>query len=374
MSTRQIDIFNYRRRPTVEVTVGGVTISGEQPVRVQSMTNTSTNDTLGSVEQIMRIVERGGDIVRLTTQGSREAINLGEIKKVLLEKGCTVPLVADVHFNASVADVAAQYADKVRVNPGNYIDKARTFKHIDYTDEEYAAELVRLRERFTSFLALCKSEGKAIRVGVNHGSLSDRIMSRYGDTPAGVVESCMEFLRICRDEEFYNVVVSIKTSNTAMMVTTVRRLVAAMAAEGVTYPLHLGVTEAGDAEDGRIKSAVGIGALLSDGIGDTVRVSLSEPPENEIPVARELVAYIARRAGHGAIDAICAPQFDYVEPQRRATVAVGAVGGGKQPVVVSGYASDENLVPDFLVCNGAITDTKGAEFIEAQYNDLLLNL
>ena len=370
MNTRQIDIFNYRRRPTVEVTVGGVTISGEQPVRVQSMTNTSTNDTPGSVEQIMRIVERGGDIVRLTTQGSREAINLGEIKKALLEKGCTVPLVADVHFNASVADVAAQYADKVRVNPGNYIDKARTFKHIDYTDEEYAAELVRLRERFTAFLALCKSEGKAIRVGVNHGSLSDRIMSRYGDTPAGVVESCMEFLRICRDEEFHNVVVSIKTSNTAMMVTTVRRLVAAMTAEGVTYPLHLGVTEAGDAEDGRIKSAVGIGALLSDGIGDTVRVSLSEPPENEIPVARELVAYIARRAGHGAIDAICAPQFDYVEPQRRATVAVGAVGGGKQPVVVSGYASDENLVPDFLVCNGAITDTKGAEFIEAQYNDL----
>lgn len=370
MNTRQIDIFNYRRRPTVEVTVGGVTISGEQPVRVQSMTNASTNDTPGSVEQIMRIVERGGDIVRLTTQGSREAINLGEIKKVLLEKGCNVPLVADVHFNASVADVAAQYADKVRVNPGNYIDKARTFKHIDYTDEEYAAELVRLRERFTAFLTLCKSEGKAIRVGVNHGSLSDRIMSRYGDTPAGVVESCMEFLRICRDEEFHNVVVSIKTSNTAMMVTTVRRLVAAMTAEGVTYPLHLGVTEAGDAEDGRIKSAVGIGALLADGIGDTVRVSLSEPPENEIPVARELVAYIARRAGHGAIDAICAPQFDYVEPQRRATVAVGAVGGGKQPVVVSGYASDENLVPDFLVCNGAITDTKGAEFIEAQYNDL----
>ena len=370
MSTRQIDIFNYHRRPTVEVTVGGVTISCEHPVRVQSMTNTSTNDTPGSVEQIMRIVERGGDIVRLTTQGSREAINLGEIKKTLLEKGCTVPLVADVHFNASVADVAAQYADKVRVNPGNYIDKARTFKHIDYTDEEYAAELVRLRERFTAFLALCKSEGKAIRVGVNHGSLSDRIMSRYGDTPAGVVESCMEFLRICRDEEFHNVVVSIKTSNTAMMVTTVRRLVAAMAAEGVAYPLHLGVTEAGDAEDGRIKSAVGIGALLADGIGDTVRVSLSEPPENEIPVARELVEYIALRAGHSAIDALCAPQFSYIEPQRRATVAVGTVGGGKHPVVVSAYTDDENLIPDFTVCNGAIADTKGAEFIEAQYSDL----
>ena len=370
MSTRQIDIFNYHRRPTVEVNVGGVTISSEHPVRVQSMTNTSTNDTPGSVEQIMRIVERGGDIVRLTTQGSREAINLGEIKKVLLENGCTVPLVADVHFNASVADVAAQYADKVRVNPGNYIDKARTFKHIDYTDEEYAAELVRLRERFTAFLSLCKSEGKAIRVGVNHGSLSDRIMSRYGDTPAGVVESCMEFLRICRDEQFNNVVVSIKTSNTAMMVATVRRLVAAMAAEGISYPLHLGVTEAGDAEDGRIKSAVGIGALLADGIGDTVRVSLSEPPENEIPVARELVEYIAQRAGHDAIDGVEAPQFDYVEPQRRETAAVGVVGGGKQPVVVSAYAGDENLVPDFLVCDGAVADAKGIEFIETRYCDL----
>lgn len=370
MSIKQIDIFNYRRRPTVEVTVGDVTISSKHPVRVQSMTNTSTNDTEGSVEQIMRIVERGGDIVRLTTQGSREAINLGEIKKALLEQGCNTPLVADVHFNASVADVAAQYADKVRVNPGNYVDKARTFKHIDYTDDEYAAELVRLRERFTAFLTLCKSEGKAIRVGVNHGSLSDRIMSRYGDTPAGVVESCMEFLRICRDEQFYNVVVSIKTSNTAMMVTTVRRLVSVMAAEGLSYPLHLGVTEAGDAEDGRIKSAVGIGALLADGIGDTVRVSLSEPPENEIPVARELVEYIAQRANHKPIEAVESPLFNYTEPQRRETTAVGAVGGMKHPVVVSACDKDKNLSPDYLLCNGAIADTKGAEFIDVQYNDI----
>lgn len=370
MSIKQIDIFNYRRRPTVEVTVGDVTISSKHPVRVQSMTNTSTNDTEGSVEQIMRIVERGGDIVRLTTQGSREAINLGEIKKALLEQGCNTPLVADVHFNASVADVAAQYADKVRVNPGNYVDKARTFKHIDYTDDEYAAELVRLRERFTAFLTLCKSEGKVIRVGVNHGSLSDRIMSRYGDTPAGVVESCMEFLRICRDEQFYNVVVSIKTSNTAMMVTTVRRLVSVMAAEGLSYPLHLGVTEAGDAEDGRIKSAVGIGALLADGIGDTVRVSLSEPPENEIPVARELVEYIAQRANHNPIEAVESPLFNYTEPQRRKTTPVGAVGGMKHPVVVSACDKDKNLSPDYLLCNGAIADTKGAEFIDVQYSDI----
>ena len=266
MNTRQIDIFNYMRRATVEVSVGNVLIGSAHPVRVQSMTNTSTMDTDGSVEQTLRIVGRGGELVRLTTQGNREAVNLGNIKQQLLARGCNVPLVADVHFNASVADTAARYADKVRVNPGNYVDTARTFKHIDYTDAEYAEELKRLRERFVAFLDICKAEGKAVRVGVNHGSLSDRIMSRYGDTPSGVVESCMEFLRICRDENFNNVVVSIKTSNTAMMVTTVRRLVRVMSEEGISYPLHLGVTEAGDAEDGRIKSAVGIGALLADGI------------------------------------------------------------------------------------------------------------
>ena len=209
MSTRQtkIDLFNYTRRETPAVKVGALTLGSGNPIRVQSMTNTSTMDTPGSVEQILRIVERGGELVRLTTQGSREAINLGAIKKAAEDAGCNVPLVADVHFNASVADVAAQYADKVRVNPGNYVDTARTFKHIEYTDEEYAAELERLAERFTAFLNLCKKEGKAIRVGVNHGSLSDRIMSRYGDTPEGVVESCMEFLRICHRENFGNVVV-----------------------------------------------------------------------------------------------------------------------------------------------------------------------
>lgn len=350
MSTRQtnIDIFNYSRRSTVEVNVGGVAIGCNNPVRVQSMTNTSTMDTEGSVEQVERIVAKGGELVRLTTQGNREAVNLGSIKEQLRARGCNVPLVADVHFNASVADTAAQYADKVRVNPGNYVDTARVFKHIDYTDEEYAAELVRLRERFVAFLNLCKANGKAIRVGVNHGSLSDRIMSRYGDTPSGVVESCMEFLRICRDENFNNVVVSIKTSNTSMMVTTVRRLVAVMASEGISYPLHLGVTEAGDAEDGRIKSAVGIGALLADGIGDTVRVSLAEAPENEIPVAKELVDYISKRAGHAAI--ACEPYegFCYEEPVRRATTAVGVVGGSQVPVVVGKAVSSLDIAPDFL--------------------------
>ena len=350
MSTKQtnIDLFNYRRRPTVEVNVGGVKIGCENPVRVQSMTNTSTMDTEGSVEQALRIAAKGGELVRLTTQGNREAVNLGSIKEQLRARGCNVPLVADVHFNAAVADTAAQYADKVRVNPGNYVDAARVFKQIDYTDEEYAAELVRLRERFVAFLNLCKAHGKAIRVGVNHGSLSDRIMSRYGDTPSGVVESCMEFLRICRDENFSNVVVSIKTSNTSMMVTTVRRLVAVMQSEGISFPLHLGVTEAGDAEDGRIKSAVGIGALLADGVGDTVRVSLAEAPENEIPVARELVEYISKRAGHAPIEAAPYEGFCYQEPVRRATVAVGKVGGSQVPVVVGGATTSAGIAPDFI--------------------------
>ena len=348
MSTKQTDIFNYRRRATVEVNVGGVKIGCENPVRVQSMTNTSTMDTEGSVEQVLRIVGKGGELVRLTTQGNREAVNLGSIKEQLRARGCNVPLVADVHFNASVADTAARYADKVRVNPGNYVDTARVFKHIDYTDAEYAEELKRLRERFVAFLDLCKANGKAIRVGVNHGSLSDRIMSRYGDTPSGVVESCMEFLRVCRDENFNNVVVSIKTSNTSMMVTTVRRLVAVMAAEGISFPLHLGVTEAGDAEDGRIKSAVGIGALLADGIGDTVRVSLAEAPENEIPVAKELVEYISKRAGHAPVNGVPYNGFCYEEPVRRATAEVGCVGGAQVPVVVGEAVSSPDITPDFI--------------------------
>ena len=375
MNTRQTDmsLFNYARRATVEVNVGGVTIGCTNPVRVQSMTNTSTMDTDGSVEQVLRIVAKGGELVRLTTQGNREAVNMGDIKAQLKARGCNVPLVADVHFNAAVADTAARYADKVRVNPGNYVDAARTFKHIDYTDAEYAEELKRLRERFVAFLDICKAEGRAVRVGVNHGSLSDRIMSRYGDTPSGVVESCMEFLRICRDEEFNNVVVSIKTSNTTMMVTTVRLLVRVMAEEGIAYPLHLGVTEAGDAEDGRIKSAVGIGALLADGIGDTVRVSLAESPENEIPVAKELVDYVALRAGAPAVDATVYDGFCYEEPQRRATTAVGVVGGDNVPVVVGGTVEDADITPDFVAGELVVVPVAEAvdgSFVAVEYSDL----
>ena len=375
MSTRQtdIDIFNYSRRVTVEVNVGGVTIGCTNPVRVQSMTNTSTMDTDGSVEQILRIVAKGGEIVRLTTQGNREAVNMGDIKAQLKARGCNVPLVADVHFNAAVADTAAKYADKVRVNPGNYVDSARTFKHIDYTDAEYAEELKRLRERFVAFLDICKAEGRAVRVGVNHGSLSDRIMSRYGDTPSGVVESCMEFLRICRDENFDNVVVSIKTSNTTMMVTTVRRLVRVMAEEGIAYPLHLGVTEAGDAEDGRIKSAVGIGALLADGIGDTIRVSLAEAPENEIPVAKELTEYVAMRANAPVIEAIRVKDFNYEEPKRRATMQHGIIGGDNVPVVIGDKTDGGELTPDFAIGElnvVTISEAKDGTLVAAEYSDL----
>jgi len=273
------------RRQTVEVQVGNLPMGGNNPVRVQSMTTVSTMDTEGCIAQIKRIVDAGGEYVRLTTQGVREAENLKNIKEGLRRDGYDVPIIADVHFNANVADIAALYADKVRINPGNYVDPARKFKHLDYTDEEYADEIKKIEERFVPFLNICKEHHTAIRIGVNHGSLSDRIMSRYGDTPEGMVESCMEFLRICVKEDFMNVVISIKASNTEIMVRTVRLLVATMDKEDMHFPIHLGVTEAGEGEDGRLKSAVGIGALLIDGIGDTIRVSLSEAPEKEIPVA-----------------------------------------------------------------------------------------
>lgn len=282
----------YKRRTSTEVNVGGLMLGGSNPIRIQSMANTSTMDTEGSIAQALRIVEAGGEIVRFTTQGQREALNMNNIKAGLRNAGCNVPLVADVHFNASVADTAAAIVEKVRINPGNYVDPARVFKNIDYTDQEYADEIKKIDDRLVPFLNICKEHKTAIRIGVNHGSLSDRIMSRYGDTPAGMVESCMEFLRICVRENFNDVVISIKASNCVVMVTTVRLLVKEMEKEGMAFPLHLGVTEAGEGEDGRIKSAVGIGALLCEGIGDTIRVSLSEAPEREIPVARKLVDFI----------------------------------------------------------------------------------
>lgn len=286
----------YKRRKTIPVRVGNTAIGGDNPIRLQSMTTTSTMDTNGCVEQAIRIIQAGGELVRLTTQGTREALNMKNISDALKARGYMTPLVADVHFNPAVADVAAQYVEKVRINPGNYVDPARTFRHLEYSDEEYAAEIQRIRDRFIPFLNICREHGTAIRIGVNHGSLSDRIMSRYGNTPAGMVESCMEFLRICIQEKFMDVVISIKASNTVVMIETVRLLVQRMDAENMAFPIHLGVTEAGEGEDGRIKSAVGIGALLAEGIGDTIRVSLSEAPEREIPVARKLVDYAQRSA------------------------------------------------------------------------------
>ena len=328
------DLFNYKRRAATVAHVGRLNIGGDNPVRVQSMTTTSTLDTEGSVAQCKRIIDAGGELVRLTTQGRREAENLANISRQLRAEGYTQPLCADIHFNANVADVAACHTEKVRINPGNYVDPARTFKHLEYTDEQYAQELEKIEERLTAFIDLCKEHHTAVRIGVNHGSLSDRIMSRYGDTPEGIVESCMEFLRIFRKHNFDDVVISIKASNTVVMVRSVRLLVAEMDREDMHYPLHLGVTEAGEGEDGRIKSAVGIGALLADGIGDTIRVSLSEEPEAEIPVAKHLVRYIRRKQGHLLVPGVQAKNFDYLRPERRKTQAVGPIGGTQPPVVI----------------------------------------
>ena len=286
----------YNRRKSISVRVGSTAIGGDNPIRLQSMTTTATMDTKGCIEQAIRIIQAGGELVRMTTQGTREAENMRLIREGLTARGYNTPLVADVHFNPAVADVAARYVEKVRINPGNYVDPARTFKQLEYTDQEYAQEIQRIRDRFIPFLSICREHNTAIRIGVNHGSLSDRIMSRYGNTPAGMVESCMEFLRICVEQNFMNVVISIKASNTVVMIETVRLLVKEMDREGMAFPIHLGVTEAGEGEDGRIKSAIGIGALLAEGIGDTIRVSLSEAPEREIPVARKLVDYAAASA------------------------------------------------------------------------------
>jgi (E)-4-hydroxy-3-methylbut-2-enyl-diphosphate synthase len=323
------------------------------------MTTTNTNDTEACVRQAEEIIKAGGELVRFTTQGSREAENMKNINAGIRADGYQTPLVADVHFNPNVADVAALYCEKVRVNPGNYVDPARKFIKQEYTDEEYAHELQKIEDRFVPFLNICKEHHTAIRIGVNHGSLSDRIRNRYGDTPEGIVESCLEFLRICKKENFHDVVISIKSSNTVVMVRSMRLLVEEMEKEGMNYPLHLGVTEAGEGEDGRIKSAVGIGALLADGIGDTVRVSLSEEPAAEIPVARHLVDYIGKKKGHLMIPATACPSFDWLRPTRRETVAVGNIGGSNVPVVISNRINGESTAcenkdatPDYIYIGG----------------------
>lgn len=342
-------LTSYKRLKTKEVNIGGLLLGNGHPIRLQTMTTTDTLDTMGTVEQSIRCIEAGAELVRITAPSKKEAENLQNIKDELRRRGYNTPLVADIHFTPNAAEIAARIVEKVRVNPGNYVDKKK-FEQIDYTDAEYLEEIERIRERFTPLVTICKEYGTAMRIGTNHGSLSDRIMSRYGDTPMGMVESAMEFLRIARSEAYHNIVLSMKASNPQVMVQAYRLLIQQMDAEfGECYPLHLGVTEAGDGEDGRVKSAAGIGTLLEDGIGDTVRVSLTEDPEFEIPVCRDLVKRYNKRAaavqGIPAIDKIPYSPFNY---QRRETFAVSNIGGKQVPVVVADLSKIENINPSHL--------------------------
>src|SRR5438128_1047664 len=328
-------LTSYKRLKTREVKIGDLYLGYGHPIRVQTMTTTDTMDTKATVEQSIRCIEAGAELVRITAPSKNEAENLLQIKNELRHRGYTTPLVADIHFTPNAAEIAARIVEKVRVNPGNYIDKKK-FELIEYSDAEYAEEIERIRERFTPLIKICKEYGTAIRIGTNHGSLSDRIMSRYGDTPMGMVESAMEFLRIARDESYHNIVLSMKASNPKVMVQAYRLLIQQMMHEfNQCYPLHLGVTEAGDGEDGRVKSAAGIGTLLEDGIGDTIRVSLTEDPEFEIPVCRDLVKRYTQitKASHvPATDKITYNPFEY---KRRETFAVDNIGSNHVPVVVA---------------------------------------
>jgi len=334
-------LTQYSRRETIEVKIGDIPMGAHHPIRVQSMTTIDTMDTLGSVEQTIRMVDAGCEYVRITAPSLKEAENLKNIKAELRKRGYQVPLVADIHFTPNAAEVAARIVEKVRVNPGNYADKKR-FEVIDYTDASYEAELCRIREKFVPLVRICKEYGTAMRIGTNHGSLSDRIMSRYGDNPLGMVESALEFLKICEDENYYNIVLSMKSSNTQVMVQAYRLLVQRLQSGNFkAYPLHLGVTEAGEAEDGRIKSAVGIGTLLEDGLGDTVRVSLTEEPELEAPVAQTMVDRYIKRAGHKTIIPVNESPINPYEHQRRKSIEVENIGGGQVPRVIADYSRAE---------------------------------
>ena len=338
------DPYNRSRLKTREVPVGNIGIGGKNPIRVQSMTTADTMDTEKSVEESKRMIDAGCELVRLTAPSKKEAENLLEIKKRLVEEGYNTPLVADIHFTPNAAEIAAGIVEKVRVNPGNYADKKK-FEEIEYTDESYRAELDRIEEKFTPLVKLCKQNGTAMRIGTNHGSLSDRILSRYGDTPEGMVESAMEFIHICRKHDFHDIVISMKASNTLVMVQAYRYLVARMLEEGMCYPLHLGVTEAGDGEDGRIKSSVGIGTLLEDGLGDTIRVSLTESPEAEIPVAQKLIAqYIDQEKAIKFPENLDTP-YDPFEHKKRHSIDIQNVGGDNAPVVFADLSKSEAVTP-----------------------------
>lgn len=351
------DLTRYSRFLTREVHIGDVPMGGLNPIRIQSMTTTDTMDTIGTVEQTIRMVESGCEYVRITAPSMKEAENLANIKKELRFRGYTVPLVADIHFTPNAAEAAARIVEKVRVNPGNYADKKR-FENIEYTQAAYQAELERIYKKFTPLVKICKEYGTAMRIGTNHGSLSDRIMSHYGDTPRGMVESAMEFIRMCEDLNYYNLVISMKASNTQVMVEAYRLLVATMVKEGMNYPLHLGVTEAGDGEDGRIKSAVGIGTLLEDGLGDTIRVSLTEDPEFEAPVAKALADRYVRRAEEEQKAPERTPVsihqlgYDPYQYNRRHTLPVQHIGGHFHPVVMLDVTAQNLKDPYFLTAVG----------------------
>ncbi len=345
-----IDIFKYNRYKTIEVHIGNLSLGADNPIAPQSMTTTDTNDTEGSVKQAKTIAQAGAKLVRLTAQGIKEAKNLKNISEDLKSSGYQVPLVADIHFNSKAAFIAAENIEKVRINPGNFADGAKKFAHTDYTDEEYKVEVESIKEKFIPLLNICKQNKTALRIGTNHGSLSDRIMSRYGDTPEGMVESCLEYLRICKQENFSDVVLSIKASNARIMIFTVRLLVQRMKQENMFFPLHLGVTEAGEGEDGRIRSAIGIGALLADGLGDTIRVSLTEAPENEIPVAKQIINNALERENHQTIPITDTIHYSPFEYKKRTSHAILNIGSNAKPVVLSSLNNGEGM-PDFIIKN-----------------------
>ena len=340
------NLFVRKRYPTREVSIGNLRLGGDNPIRLQSMTTADTMDTEKSVDESIRMIDAGCELVRLTAPSKKEAENLGVIKKILVEKGYNTPLVADIHFTPNAAEVAAKLIEKVRVNPGNYADKKK-FEEIEYTDITYQEELERIEKKFTPLVLLCKKEGTAMRIGTNHGSLSDRILSRFGDTPEGMVESAMEFIRICRKNDYHELVISMKASNTLVMVQAYRLLVAKMSDENMNYPLHLGVTEAGDGEDGRIKSAVGIGALLEDGLGDTIRVSLTEDPEFEIPVAKKLAEKFSshKKEFEISLDENTEIPYSPFYYERRKSKEIENIGEKHAPVVIADLSSKTEIKP-----------------------------
>ena len=376
-------LTQFSRLKTHVVNIGNVPLGGDYPIRIQSMTNTETLDTEATVNQSIDLIMAGSEYVRFTACGTKDAENLINIKNELVKKGYNTPLIADVHFNPKAADIAAKTLEKVRINPGNYIDKRATFVQLEYTDEEYKQELEKIRERFVPFLNLCKEHKTAIRIGTNHGSLSDRIMSRYGDTPIGMVEATMEFLHICVDNDFADVVISLKSSNTRVMVQAYRLLINRMLKENMDFPLHLGVTEAGEGEDGRIKSAVGIGALLADGIGDTIRVSLTESSENEIAVAKKLLNYFNDRGNHETIKPVSQSDVNPFEYNKRKTIEINNIGGNNVPVVIADLSHKTKISTEKIEKLGFAFDSKkniwhttnfSAEYIYTGNNDIHISL